>query len=131
MGYRWIYSTFFRLVVLAGGTVLLTFSILQESWWAGITGGMLCVLAAWLSYRMQQQLREKCWLMLEAIRNRDYSFRLPLYGFSGGERVLQETLNQFGNLMGEQKQLMEQRERFYEQILSSVSSGVVILNEEG
>ena len=33
--------------------------------------------------------------------------------------------------MGEQKQLMEQRERFYEQILSSVSSGVVILNEEG
>lgn len=131
MGYRWIYSTFFRLVVLAGGTVLLTFSILQESWWTGITGGMLCVLAAWLSYRMQQQLREKCWLMLEAIRNRDYSFRLPLYGFSGGERVLQETLNQFGNLMGEQKQLMEQRERFYEQILSSVSSGVVILNEEG
>ena len=97
MGYRWIYSTFFRLVVLAGGTVLLTFSILQGSWWAGITGGMLCVLAAWLSYRMQQQLREKCWLMLEAIRNRDYSFRLPLYGFSGGERVLQETLNQFSS----------------------------------
>ena len=78
---------------------------------------------------MQQQLREKSWLMLEAIRNRDYSFRLPLYGFSGGERVLQETLNQFGSLMGEQKQLMEQRERFYEQILSSVSSGVIVLDE--
>lgn len=90
---------------------------------------MLCALAAWVSYRMQQQLREKCWLMLEAIRNRDYSFRLPLYGFSGGERVLQETLNQFGSLMGEQKQLMEQRERFYEQILSSVSSGVIVLDE--
>ena len=129
MGYRWIYSTFVRLTILAGGAVLLTFSVLKENWWAGITGGMLCALAAWVSYRMQQQLREKCWLMLEAIRNRDYSFRLPLYGFSGGERVLQETLNQFGSLMGEQKQLMEQRERFYEQILSSVSSGVIVLDE--
>lgn len=130
MGYRWIYSTFVRLTILAGGAVLLTFSVLKENWWAGITGGMLCALAAWVSYRMQQQLREKCWLMLEAIRNRDYSFRLPLYGFSGGERVLQETLNQFGNLMGEQKQVMEQRERFYEQILSGVSSGIIVLDEE-
>ncbi|WP_337624871.1 ATP-binding protein [Phocaeicola sp.] len=38
-------------------------------------------------------------------------------------------MNQFGSLMGEQKQLMEQRERFYEQILSSVSSGVIVLDE--
>lgn len=78
---------------------------------------------------MQQQLREKSWLMLEAIRNRDYSFRLPVYGFSGGERVLQDTLNRFGGLMSEQKQLMEQRERFYEQILSSVTSGIIVLDE--
>ena len=76
------------------------------------------------------KVREKSFLMLEAIRNRDYSFRLPVYGFSGGERILQDTLNQFGTLMGEQKQLMEQRERFYEQILSSVTSGVVVLNEQ-
>ena len=68
--------------------------------------------------------------MLEAIRNRDYSFRLPTYGFTGGERILQDTLNQFGALMGEQKQFMEQRERFYEQILSSVTSGIVVLDEQ-
>lgn len=68
--------------------------------------------------------------MLEAIRNRDYSFRLPVAGFSGGERVLQDTLNRFGGLMSEQKQLMEQRERFYEQILSSVTSGIIVLDED-
>ena len=130
MGYRWLYSTFARLSVLSVGVALLTAGILQGSWWAGIAGGILCALMAFVSYRMQRQLREKSWLMLEAIRNRDYSFRLPLYGFSGGERVLQETLNQFGNLMGEQKQLMEQRERFYEQILSGVSSGVIVLDEK-
>ncbi len=129
MAYKWFYATFVRLVALMGGIALLTAGILEKVWWAGIAGGGLCVIVAWISYQMQQQLREKSWLMLEAIRNRDYSFRLPLYGFSGGERVLQETLNQFGSLMGEQKQLMEQRERFYEQILSSVSSGVIVLDE--
>lgn len=60
--------------------------------------------------------------MLEAIRNRDYSFRLPTHGFIGGERILQNALNEFGAMMGEQKQLMEQRERFYEQVLSGISS---------
>ena len=129
MGYKWIYSTFARLTVLAAGVSLLTVGILKENWWVGIVGGILCVVMLFVSYWMQQQLREKSWLMLEAIRNRDYSFRLPLSGFSGGERVLQETLNQFGNLMGEQKQLMEQRERFYEQILSVVSSGIVVFDE--
>ena len=129
MGYKWIYSTFARLTVLAAGVSLLTVGILKENWWVGIVGGVLCVVMLFVSYWMQQQLREKSWLMLEAIRNRDYSFRLPLSGFSGGERVLQETLNQFGNLMGEQKQLMEQRERFYEQILSVVSSGIVVFDE--
>lgn len=131
MGYKWIYSTFARLTVLAAGVSLLTVGILKENWWVGIVGGILCVVMLFVSYWMQQQLREKSWLMLEAIRNRDYSFRLPLSGFSGGERVLQETLNQFGNLMGEQKQLMEQRERFYEQILSGVSSGIIVFSERG
>lgn len=129
MGYRWIYSASVRLGVLAGGVMLLTIGVMRQDWWSGIGGGILCALSLWMSYRMQQQLREKSWLMLEAIRNRDYSFRLPLYGFSGGERVLQETLNQFGSLMSEQKQLMEQRERFYGQILSSVSSGIIVLDE--
>ena len=130
MGYRWGYRAFSRLAVWVVGISLLTVAVLKGSWWAGVIGGVCCGVAAWISYRIQQQLREKSWLMLEAIRNRDYSFRLPLYGFSGGERVLQETLNRFGELMGEQKQLMEQRERFYEQILSGVSSGVIVLDEK-
>ena len=107
MGYKWIYSTFARLTVLAAGVSLLTVGILKENWWVGIVGGILCVVMLFVSYWMQQQLREKSWLMLEAIRNRDYSFRLPLSGFSG----------------------MEQRERFYEQILSVVSSGIVVFDE--
>lgn len=129
MGYRWIYSITVRTLLLVGGVVLVTLGIVYGKGGLLVAGLLLCAASIFIFRKMQQQLREKSWLMLEAIRNRDYSFRLPVYGFSGGERVLQDTLNRFGGLMNEQKQLMEQRERFYEQILSSVTSGIIVLDE--
>lgn len=130
MGCRWIYSMPVRTLLLIVGVALITLGITEGKsilWGVGVIS---CVASVLVFRKMQQQLREKSWLMLEAIRNRDYSFRLPVAGFSGGERVLQDTLNRFGGLMSEQKQLMEQRERFYEQILSSVTSGIIVLDED-
>lgn len=128
-GLWWIYSITVRTLLLVGGIVLVTLGIVYGKGGLLVAGLLLCAASIFIFRKMQQQLREKSWLMLEAIRNRDYSFRLPVYGFSGGERVLQDTLNRFGGLMSEQKQLMEQRERFYEQILSSVTSGIIVLDE--
>lgn len=130
MGCRWIYSMPVRTLLLIVGVALITLGITEGKSILWVVGVILCVASVLVFRKMQQQLREKSWLMLEAIRNRDYSFRLPVAGFSGGERVLQDTLNRFGGLMSEQKQLMEQRERFYEQILSSVTSGIIVLDED-
>lgn len=103
MASKWLSSPLARLAFLTGGTVLLTLGISQnENEWLWI-GGFLIALAIYLFYASQKQLREKSWLMLEAIRNRDYSFRLPTHGFIGGERILQNALNEFGAMMGEQK----------------------------
>lgn len=130
MGCRWIYSMPVRTLLLIVGVALIMLGITEGKSILWVVGVISCVASVLVFRKMQQQLREKSWLMLEAIRNRDYSFRLPVAGFSGGERVLQDTLNRFGGLMSEQKQLMEQRERFYEQILSSVTSGIIVLDED-
>lgn len=130
MGCRWIYSMPVRTLLLIVGVALITLGITEGKSILWVVGVISCVASVLVFRKMQQQLREKSWLMLEAIRNRDYSFRLPVAGFSGGERVLQDTLNRFGGLMSEQKQLMEQRGRFYEQILSSVTSGIIVLDED-
>ena len=96
MASKWLSSPLARLVFLTGGTVLLTLGISRdENEWLWI-GGFLIALTIYLFYSSQKQLREKSWLMLEAIRNRDYSFRLPTHGFIGGERILQNALNEFG-----------------------------------
>lgn len=64
------------------------------------------VLALWM-WRHQRMLAERARLMQEAIKNRDLTFRLPTSGMLGGERALQETLNQLGEHIREQVNLGE------------------------
>lgn len=59
-------------------------------------------------YRHQCLLRERAHLMHEAIRNRDFSFRLPVKGLFFGERALQETVNNLSrdiNVLTAQKEV--------------------------
>ncbi len=53
-------------------------------------------VVAWLFYRHQCVLRDRAEMMREAIRNRDFMFRLPCRGLFFGERALQEALNDLG-----------------------------------
>ena len=58
--------------------------------------------------RHQYVLRDRAHLMREAIRNKDFTFRLPTKGLSFGERALQEALNDFGlyiNTLSAQKEV--------------------------
>ena len=55
--------------------------------------GILIVAAAVRFYRHQCLLRDRAYLMREAVRNRDFSFRLPVKGLFFGERAMQQALN--------------------------------------
>lgn len=54
----------------------------------------------WWFIRHQRVLKERAFLMREAIRNRDFTFRLPARGPFFGERALQEALNDLGQDIG-------------------------------
>lgn len=55
--------------------------------------GILIVAAAVRFYRHQCLLRDRAYLMREAVRNRDFSFRLPVKGLFFGERAMQQAQN--------------------------------------
>ena len=64
----------------------------------------IVVLAAgivWL-VRRQRSLKLRAHLMQEAIRNRDFTFRLSTDGLLPGERAMQQTLNQLGETIRQQ-----------------------------
>ena len=66
--------------------------------------GITCLLVvgiAWF-WRRQRSLKVRAHLMQEAVRNRDFTFRLPTNGLLPGERAMQETLNQLGETIRQQ-----------------------------
>ena len=56
----------------------------------------------WWFIRHQRKLRLRAHLMQEAIRNKDFTFRMPTDGMIFGERAMQETLNQLGETIRQQ-----------------------------
>lgn len=44
----------------------------------------------------QRKMKERAYLMREALRNRDFSFRLPLKGMPSGDKACQQLLNDMG-----------------------------------
>ena len=70
--------------------------------WLYIIIGVLIIAAiAWLVHH-QHSLKLRAHLMQEAIRNRDFTFRLPTDGLLPGERAMQQTLNQLGQTIRQQ-----------------------------
>ncbi len=70
--------------------------------WLYIIIGIVCVVMVIAFIRHQHKLRIRAHLMQEAIRNRDFTFRLPTQGMFSGERAMQEALNQLGQTVREQ-----------------------------
>lgn len=72
------------------------------NWWLHIIIGIgIVVCAAWF-FHHQRRLRLRAYLMQEAMRNRDFTFRLPTKGLLSGERAMQEALNQLGETIRQQ-----------------------------
>lgn len=64
-----------------------------------LLAALLLLCLAWF-VRHQRQLKLRAHLMREAMRNHDFTFRLPSGGLLPGERALQETLNSLGTDIG-------------------------------
>ena len=62
---------------------------------------LVVLLVGWL-VRRQRSLKMRAYLMQEAIRNHDFTFRLPTDGLLPGERAMQQTLNQLGETIRQQ-----------------------------
>lgn len=63
---------------------------------------LLLLIAAALAFffHHQNQLKLRARLMSEAVRNHDFTFRLPVKGLFYGEKALQEALNDLGQVVG-------------------------------
>lgn len=57
---------------------------------------LIAIICA-IHFRHQRLLKTRAHLMCEAIKNKDFSFKLPTKGLLSGEKALQEALNSLGD----------------------------------
>ncbi len=71
--------------------------------------GLIAVIVfmLWRHYRHEQRLKRSCKLLLEALNNKDYSFRLSTKGCSAGDKAMIDALNSLVERMSSDRQNIE------------------------
>ena len=80
--------------------------------------------------RYDRSLR-KIRYMFDSIKNLDYAFCFPVNNVSGEDRLINASLNRIKKLIMDARQSEAEKEKYYECIIDSVDTGILVLDEHG
>ena len=81
-----------------------------------------------LLYRRYRRTIGKVTFLFNAIDNLDFAFHFPEHG---RDRLVNESLNRIRRIIEKARQDLMERERYYEQIINAVSTGIMVVDERG
>ena len=125
------HSLTFRLGLFGVLTVAGTYFAMTRQWeW------FILVFIGWLySIRMMSQLykrnAQKVAFMFDAIDNSDYAFQYATRGRSSNDKLVSESLNRITQILFQAKAEAVQKEKYYELIMNSVNTGIIVLDDIG
>lgn len=89
-----------------------------------IFGAIMLLIGLSVSFIRERRRHRLIHIYLEALRNKDYSFRLP-----SGKNKINRALNQITELLQNDKLSATEQEKYYELIINSMSIGVIVVDE--
>ena len=81
-----------------------------------------------LLYRRYRRTIGKVTFLFNAIDNLDFAFHFPEHG---RDRLVNESLNRISRIIEKARHDLMERERYYEQIINAVSTGIMVVDERG
>ena len=125
------HSLTFRLGSFVLLTVAGTYLAMNHTWeW------FILLSIAWLySVQMMRNLfkrnAQKVAFMFDAIDNSDYAFQYATRGRSSNDKLVSESLNRITQILFQAKADAVQKEKYYELIMNSVNTGIIVLDDIG
>jgi nitrogen fixation/metabolism regulation signal transduction histidine kinase len=121
----------FRLSLLVILTVAATYFAMAQQWWL-----FTVALAAWAValksiYTLFRRNAQKVAFMFDAIENADHAFRYAEKGGSPHDRLVNSSLNRIIRILFQAQADVMQKEKYYEQILNSVNTGIIVVDDSG
>lgn len=115
-------------VMLCLSTVWL--GVLQSYLWFGVSICLLILSIIW-QIRLYRSHVKQVLFMIDALENNDNSFRFPVEKGSPVSKQINSALNRVGQILYNVKAQTAQQEKYYELILDFVSTGLIVLNDNG
>jgi nitrogen fixation/metabolism regulation signal transduction histidine kinase len=121
-----------RILLLLSAAVAATFSFINHWYLIFMAAVLLILLAIFLIIRVYNASVQKITFMFNSIENDDFTFRFTLKSKRfQNDRLLNMSLNRIKDLVSEARQEVREREKYFETILNQVTTGIVIINEQG
>lgn len=125
------YSLTFRLTLLIVLTIGGTYCVLEKNW-----GWLPFLLIGWFSViqlirTLFRRNAQKVAFMFDAIDNSDYAFKYATRGRSTNDKMVSESLNRITQILFQAKAEAIQKEKYYELIMNSVNTGIIVLDDKG
>lgn len=91
------------------------------------TAAVFCIVCLVLHRRYRRTIG-KVTFLFNAIDNLDFSFNFPE---QGRDKLVNESLNRIRRILETARREAIERERYYEQIINAVSTGIMVVDERG
>ena len=82
-------------------------------------------------YRRYKRNVDKVRFMFDSIDNLDYTFKFPIEDSEGEDRLVNQSLNRIKTVLRRSRDEALEREKYYEQIMDSVDTGIIVANQKG
>ena len=124
-------SLTFRLIVLAALVAASTVFVMQHRWIAATASLLSVAFAFGWSVQLYRRNLRKVSFMFDAVDNNDYAFHYATARHATEERIINESLHRILQILLQAKADAKEREKYYEMIMNSVNTGIVVINEKG
>lgn len=123
------YRLYFNIFLLIVITAITTYLIVEGMYVYCMLSGLILLLAVKNLYATYNKFNENILFLLNALDNGDYSFNFAETKLSVRERELNKMMNRIKEILSKARQATIENEKFQSLIVESVSTGIIILDE--
>ena len=125
------YRYWFRIVLTVCACLLTAWCGFQKEYIGFGICAILLILSVIWQVRLYRHHIKQVLFMIDALENNDTAFRFPEEDGTTESRQINVALNRVGHILYNVKSETAQQEKYYELILDFVSTGLLVLNDNG
>lgn len=124
------YKLYLYMILLIAAVVMSTYFAIQTKYVYMVLFILLAFFLLHNMHRSYNQFNKNIIFLLNALDNGDYSFNFAETKLSRREKELNQMMNRIKEILSRARKEVIENEKFLSVIMESVSTGIVILNEE-